>query len=283
MRVIRASRAGFCMGVSLALKKLERAIATRDGRERVCVLGPIIHNPQVLREYEKRGVVWLEKPGDARAGDRVLIRAHGVPKTDEEILRASGAKVEDATCPKVKNAQLAIMNASADGAGLLLFGEAEHPEVRGLVSYATGRTAVFGSPEELEELAPDINRRWALASQTTQDRAVFDALSKTLAARAPNLVILNTICDATSERQEEATRLAREADAMIVVGGRESGNTRRLALLSGQAGKPCFHVERKEELNVARLRGFAKVGLTAGASTPKSLIDEVEEWLAHIN
>ena len=289
MDVLRAKTAGFCMGVSLALQNLENALLRREQGDasaararRICTLGPIIHNPQVLEHYAGRGVACVASADELAAGDHVLIRAHGLPREEEARVRASGATVEDATCPRVKGAQLAIARATRDGARLLLFGEAEHPEVRGLLSYATGEARVFGSLEELAELPLDPARPHVLASQTTQDRDAFAAIENWLGERLPGLTVLNTICGATRERQEEARRIAGMVDVMVVVGGRESGNTRRLAALAAQAGVATFHVERVEELDAERFATKSRAGLTAGASTPKSLIDAAEEWLASL-
>ena len=283
MEVIRAGTAGFCMGVSLALQKLEAALRERTAdTERICTLGPIIHNPQVQEEYAAKGVARLDDPEQARPGDVVVIRAHGVTRQTEERLRAGGARVLDATCPKVKKAQLAIARATAYGAVLLLFGEADHPEVRGLVSYAGGPAHVFGGMEELTALPLPVDRPYVLASQTTQDRALFGTIEAYLLERLRKLTVLATICDATRERQEEARNIASRVDAMVVVGGRDSGNTRRLADVARAAGIPTYHVERVDELQADLFAQNRRAGLTAGASTPKSLIDAAEERLASL-
>mgnify|MGYP000700730026 CR=1 FL=1 len=216
MDVIRAKTAGFCMGVGLALQKLDTALE-QPCEGRTCTLGPIIHNPQVLADYEALGVFCAQDPSQLNATDRVLIRAHGITRQVEEAVRATGADVVDATCPKVKRAQLAIERATRDGEELLLFGEADHPEVRGLVSYAHGPAHVFGSRDELAALHVDPERSYVLASQTTQDRSVFEQLEKELRDRLPRLKVLATICDATRERQEEARSIAAQVDAMVVV------------------------------------------------------------------
>ncbi len=264
MDVIRAKTAGFCMGVGLALQKLDTALE-QPCEGRTCTLGPIIHNPSQLN-----------------ATDRVLIRAHGITRQVEEAVRATGADVVDATCPKVKRAQLAIERATRDGEELLLFGEADHPEVRGLVSYAHGPAHVFGSRHELAALHVDPERSYVLASQTTQDRSVFEQLEKELRDRLPRLKVLATICDATRERQEEARSIAAQVDAMVVVGGRQSGNTRRLADLAAQSGISTYHIEQAEELRAEDFAGKGRVGLTAGASTPRKLIDATQQWLEQL-
>ena len=270
------------MGVSLALKKLETALDNRAGASRVCTLGPIIHNPQVMGRFRERGVECLESVKDALRDDIILIRAHGIPKNDEKILRESTAKVEDATCPKVKKAQLAIAEASERGVRLLLFGEEKHPEVRGLVSYANDDALVFASRDELDKLDLDPDASYVLAAQTTQDRGMFQQIEEELSRRLPRLSVLNTICDATRMRQEEARELAAKVDIMIVVGGRESGNTRRLADLAAEAGIRTWHVETADELEGADIDPSLTAGLTAGASTPADEIDAVERKLRRL-
>ncbi len=280
------------MGVSLALRKLEQALDAMSvdySPARICTLGPIIHNPQVLQAFAARGVVCLEHPDEARENDLILIRAHGVPRAKEEALRTRGATIKDATCPKVKKAQMAIAESCAKfhpeaspTSCLLLFGEAAHPEVRGLVSYAPGPALIFGSRSELESLELDPSWAYILAAQTTQDRGAFEGVKDLLRARLPHLEVLDTICDATRQRQEEARRIAQGVDAMVIIGGRESGNTRRLASVAAACGVESFHVERIEELDGKRFAQKSRIGLTAGASTPKSLIDAAEFWLASL-
>ncbi len=282
MNVIRASHAGFCMGVALALHKLDTIVASRPG-QRVATLGEIIHNPQVLEDYARKGVHCLHSVEEAEEDMSVLIRAHGIPRNVEEELRSRCARVEDATCPRVKNAQLAIAEATASGRDLLLYGEAEHPEVRGLISYAAGASHIFSSLAELEKLlekAPLGQLPTVLAAQTTQDRLIFDEMHRRLASRlGSSLVVLDTICDATRERQEEAGEVAARVQAMVVAGGKSSGNTRRLAELARMRGVPTVLVETADELSSADFSGVRTVGLTAGASTPRYIIDEVERKL----
>ena len=282
MDVIRAKRAGFCMGVALALHKLDSMVAARQG-EQVATLGDIIHNPQVLDDYARKGVRRLGAALEAQADMAVLIRAHGITRSMEEELRGRCARVEDATCPRVKKAQLAIAEATAAGRELLLYGEADHPEVRGLISYAAGQSHIFSSQTELEALlerVPFDGRPVVLAAQTTQDRLIFDEMRAELSARfGDSLIVLDTICDATRQRQEEAGELAGRVQAMVVAGGKTSGNTRRLAELARMRGVPTVLVETADELDRSFFEGIETVGLTAGASTPGYIIDEVEARL----
>jgi 4-hydroxy-3-methylbut-2-enyl diphosphate reductase len=297
MRVIRARSAGFCLGVSLALRRLDQELdADRNGTERekrsgargrLITLGPIIHNPLVMREYLERGVLCEDDPQGIGPGDRAVIRAHGIPRDVEARLRASGATIIDATCPKVKKAQLAIGGESAKGGFLLLFGEKDHPEVRGLLSYAGERSLVFGDLRELDGFALAEDQSYFLAAQTTQDRRVFlqaeRRLEKRLGRRVPTLP---TICDATRDRQREVIELSGKVEAMVVVGGLNSGNTRRLAEVARANGIPAIHVEQAEdmtpELVAGTFAGISRIGLTAGASTPENHIHAMQAWLENL-
>lgn len=283
---MRASKAGFCMGVSLALKKLQAAISKQPTLvkppRRICTMGPIIHNPRVLAHFEDCGVVCLNNVSEALPGDYALIRAHGITRQEENELKKRCGFVEDATCPKVKKAQLAIASSTRDGATLLLFGEADHPEVRGLMSYASGDARVFSSLEEMLSFPLSSDFPYILASQTTQDRDAFAKIAAFLTKLLPNLKILSTICDATRQRQEEALGIAGKVDIMVVAGGKSSGNTRRLAALALQAGIKTLHVESVADLNPQDFQESRIAGLTAGASTPVETIDEIEHWLASL-
>ncbi len=279
MEVIRARLAGFCMGVGLALKKLDDLLARADGRP-TYMLGPIIHNPQVLEGYARRGVGLARSIAEVPAGSRVVIRAHGIPAGEEQELSQRGVEVVDATCPKVKRAQLLIGEQAEAGRRLLLFGEDDHPEVRGLLSYAGPGAFVFETPAELAAFAPAAGVRYFLAAQTTQDRQGFEQIRAELAARLlEEVVALETICDATRLRQDEAIRLATRADCVVVAGGRASGNTRRLAQVIEAKGTPTILVETVDDLDCIDVAKYDRVGLTAGASTPKSIIDEIEAHL----
>jgi 4-hydroxy-3-methylbut-2-enyl diphosphate reductase len=275
VEVILAETAGFCMGVGMALTKLDQLVAMPDGHP-IYILGPIIHNPQVLQSYADKGVIMVNDPAEVPAGAHVVIRAHGITRQVEESLRGRGAVVKDATCPRVKKAQLLIERNTADGSELLLYGEADHPEVAGLVSYAGDGHFVFGSAEELDGHALTPGGRYILAAQTTQDRARFEAIAESLSGRDDvEVTVLETICDATRLRQTEARELAGKVDFMVVVGGYNSGNTRRLAQVVAEQGTPCKHVETASELPLADIARYKRVGVTAGASTPRVLIDEV--------
>jgi 4-hydroxy-3-methylbut-2-enyl diphosphate reductase len=274
MEVVCAKTAGFCMGVDRALKALNTVLAEKKPG-RLVMFGPIIHNPQVLRYYTDKGVVCTENTEDLRPGDNVVIRAHGIPRDVEGRMNEIGVELVDATCPHVKAAQLAIAKATRGGVPLMLFGEEKHPEVRGLRSYADGVCTVFLDPKIGESCPYHPDEALVLAAQTTQDRGVFTAMADRMREKYSRLNVLSTICNATSKRQTEARALAESADAMVVIGGRTSGNTRRLADIVRSTGIPAYLVETAQELPLDELRAMKKIAVTAGASTPSDIISEV--------
>jgi len=282
VEVVLAETAGFCMGVDLALRRLDELVADAEGRA-IYILGPIIHNPQVLRKYAEQGVIMADRPEDVPDGVFVVIRAHGITRQIEAELSARDVKIKDATCPRVKKAQLLIGRNTGAGRELLLYGEADHPEVAGLVSYAEHGYFVFDSEEELAGHSLSGDKAYVLAAQTTQDRVLFEKMAVRLTSDVNlDVIVLETICDATKLRQKEANKLAAEVDFMVVVGGYNSGNTRRLAQVVSDRGTPCKHVETINDLSLEGLSQYKRIGVTAGASTPKYLIDEVLDALGSL-
>jgi 4-hydroxy-3-methylbut-2-enyl diphosphate reductase len=280
MEVIRAKSAGFCMGVSLALRKLDDVIAHQQEPGHIYILGSIIHNPQVVREYAEMGVHSVANADEIPCGATVVVRAHGITQQTEQALVERGVQIIDATCPKVKAACMKIQRCTAAGQTLLLFGEGEHPEVRCLLSYAGGPSFVFDSFEQFSDLQLSAGGSYCLAAQTTQDRSIFEQIIADLNANATiDISIQNTICDATRCRQGEAVELAQEVDYFIIAGGYNSSNTKRLAQVVEAQGVGALHIETADELPLDRLRKYHKIGLTAGASTPKKIIDKIENIL----
>lgn len=279
MELIIAETAGFCMGVDLALHKLDNAVANPPQEGTIFTLGPIIHNPQVLELYQSQGVQQTDGEKKLTATDVVVIRAHGIPRQILGRFKDQNITIIDATCPKVKKAQILIHKQAEQNKHLLLFGERDHPEVQGLVSYAPKHT-VFESLEELRTHTLHDGQKYFLAAQTTQDRESFDAIRDYLLMNVDSsMVILDTICAATKDRQEEVRELSSRVQAMIVVGGKNSGNTRRLAQIALETGIYTVHIETAQELPLKELAQFERIGLTAGASTPSWIIAEVATTL----
>ena len=273
--ILLAENAGFCMGVSLALNKLDRALKQKK-EKRIFTFGPIIHNPQVLSHYKKKGVKITEDWNEPQPEDIVLIRAHGIPLRIEDTLIKRGIKIIDATCPKVKKAQLLLRNHSTRSNCLLLYGEPDHPEVKGLLSYVNSDARLFEDFKQLNGIRLEEDRYYCLAAQTTQDREKFDVISEYLQNKLKNrLIILDTICDATKNRQIETINIAKQVECMFIVGGKNSGNTRRLCKVAMEHCPVCIHIETEHELNSQDFSRFSMFGLTAGASTPDDIINKV--------
>lgn len=283
MDVLRAQKAGFCMGVDLALDKLDELIQkTADGNT-IYILGAIIHNPQVVKAYAGKGVVTVQSPDEIPAGSTVVIRAHGITQKIRKELSSRGVQIVDATCPKVAAACKLIKKHTDDDRTLLLYGEEAHPEVKCLLSYAAGEAVVFDSMSHCEQLALDPDKKYCLAAQTTQDKESLQSIIDFLQHRKElDITVLHTICEATKQRQEEAIRIAGKVDFVIVAGGYESSNTRRLVQVIRAHGTEALHVETADELPLDELRQYPRIGLTAGASTPKEIVDEIQNVLTSL-
>jgi 4-hydroxy-3-methylbut-2-enyl diphosphate reductase len=263
MEVKLARTAGFCMGVRRAMDRILEIAEHTPGP--VYTYGPLIHNRQAVDLLESKGVRNLEDCPDA-AGGTVLIRAHGLPKETTEGLRERGFHVMDATCPHVLASQRHIERYAAKGYHVAIAGDKEHAEVLGLVSCARDACVVISTPEEAR--TADLEEPICLLAQTTFNAQRYAEIAEVLQERFDHVEVLDSICNATRRRQDEVLRLAEEVEAMVVVGGKHSANTCRLAELARSAGVPTFHVETADELDREALRPFRVVGLTAGASTP---------------
>ena len=279
MRVKVARTAGFCMGVRRAMDLALAAARERQPEEVIHTYGPLIHNNQVLRMLEERGVICLKRLDDTQGG-RLLIRAHGIPPHELKAIKSKGFEVINATCPKVATVQGIIKKHAMDGYHVVIVGDESHAEVVGLQGFANGRARVLSTPAEVDRL-PEMDKVLVVA-QTTQDEQAFLEVVDRLRQRFPQAQVHNTICDSTHRRQEEVRALCREVEAMVVVGGKESANTRRLAEIAAGTGIPTFHIETEEELAREKLGSFSLIGVTAGASTPNWLIRRVIQELETI-
>jgi 4-hydroxy-3-methylbut-2-en-1-yl diphosphate reductase len=274
LRLKISESAGFCWGVERALELAQKAAKEAPGPVRS--LGPLIHNPGVIADLEERGVNVISEPGEALDGT-VILRSHGVPREVKEELAATGTAVVDATCTFVKSAQEKAAKLHRDGYFVIILGETDHPEVLALRSYAGEDSLVVESPADLPEELP---RRVGVVVQTTQSQQRLAELVEHLAPHTRELLVYNTICGATEQRQSAAMDMADGVDAVVVVGGRNSGNTRRLAELCAARQPRTYHVESAEELDPEWFRGSKVVGITAGASTPPEQIKAVADRLA---
>jgi (E)-4-hydroxy-3-methyl-but-2-enyl pyrophosphate reductase len=276
VKVVLASTAGFCIGVKRALEMVLKAI--NENQPKIYTYGPLIHNPQVLELLRERGITILQ-PGEAIPEGLVVIRAHGIPPQERRLLEEAGGRIIDATCPRVAKVQAIIRRWAAKGCATLIVGDADHPEVRGLMGYTEARGYVVSASRDVAGL-PDLGELIVVA-QTTQSESQFEARVQEITARFPQAQIFNTICDATASRQAEVQDLSRQAEALVVVGGRNSGNTQRLVEISQGTGIPTYHVETEQELDLVEISQYQTVGVTAGASTPNWLIGNVVNTLKH--
>lgn len=271
MRIVKANHAGACYGVKRALDLANAAAG--DGVP-VCTLGPLIHNPGVVDALRSRGVSVAESPDEVQEG-RVVLRSHGVTPDVSDALANRGLEVIDATCPHVARAQKAAASLARSGCWVIVVGEAGHPEVEGLTAYAAQEGARVTVASDAAGVPPALMAPVGVVVQTTQKAEVLEAVTRAIEAQGIEPLVKNTICSATSLRQEEAAELASAVDAMVVIGGRNSSNTTRLAELCRARGARTFHIEDAAELEGEWFDGVGAVGVTAGASTPQSQIDEV--------
>lgn len=278
MRVVVADSAGFCPGVERALSLTLEAV--QSAPKPIRTLGPLIHNPSVVADLEAKGVGVVEK-GTGLSDGTIILRSHGVPRTVREELHSSGMNVVDATCPFVTSAQEKAGRLASDGYYVVILGDRDHPEVMALRSYAGERSLLVESADELPDSLP--TTRIGVVVQTTQSADRLRDLVARLVPFARELLVHNTICNATELRQNAALSMARAVDAVVVVGGRASGNTRRLAELCALEQPNTHHVESAAELRSSWFQGCEVVGVTAGASTPAEQIDEVVAALREIN
>jgi 4-hydroxy-3-methylbut-2-enyl diphosphate reductase len=277
LKIILAKQAGFCFGVKRATQMAFEA-AAKGGK--TFTLGPIIHSPQVVQRLEEMGVKALTSLKDLDSG-AIIIRSHGV--ASEELQEASRKELEivDATCPFVKKAQEHVKSLSQAGYVVVVVGDADHPEVQGIVSYAKGPVYVVGSGEEAGRLK--ISGKICIVAQTTQSFENLKNVVLECLVKGSEIRVFNTICDATAVRQEEAKELAKHVDCMIVIGGYNSANTTRLAQVCAELQPKTYHIETAQQLNRSWFEEVDTVGVTAGASTPKWVIDEVLEHIRCID
>ncbi|ABQ25665.1 4-hydroxy-3-methylbut-2-enyl diphosphate reductase [Geotalea uraniireducens] len=277
MKVILAKQAGFCFGVKRAT---QMAFEAADKGGKTYTLGPIIHSPQVVQKLEEMGVKALKDISGMDDGT-IIIRSHGVASGELEEAVRKELEIVDATCPFVKKAQEHVESLSQAGYDVVVVGDADHPEVQGIVSYASGKVYVVGSGDEAAKL-PKMAKIGVVA-QTTQSFENLKNVVDACLTKGGEIRVFHTICDATAVRQEEAKELASQVDCMIVIGGYNSANTKRLAEVCTELQPRTYHIEMAQQLNPRWFEGVGKVGVTAGASTPKWLIDEVLEQIEKIN
>ncbi len=276
MEIIIAKTAGFCFGVKRAIEiAFKMAKAKRKG---VYTLGPIIHNPQVVDKLKEKGIIPIENFRTKKDIKALIIRTHGIPRNLSKEISSSGCEIIDATCPFVKKAQYYAKLLSEEGYQVVILGEKNHPEVKSLMSYADDRVIVVDGKTPL----PVLKNRVGIVVQTTQPLEVLKKVLSEALEHSKEIKVYNTICNSTALRLKETGNMAGKVNVMFVVGGKNSANTTQLTRLCTSLSVPTRHIETSSEIRKAWIKGAKKIGITAGASTPKWIIKEVEKRIRDI-
>lgn len=277
MEVITAKSAGFCFGVKRAVDKVYELLD--HGVKNIYTLGPIIHNEKVVQDLSARGVRVLESMDDI---DRmqpgtVVIRSHGVPKSVYDRLEEHEINYVDVTCPFVKKIHTIVRRESEAGRHIVIIGDEKHPEVQGIRGWCAGPSTVIENRKEAEEFSKNGYKNICVVSQTTFNYNKFQDLVEILDKKRYDRIVINTICNATEERQSEARDIAKSVDAMIVIGGKHSSNTQKLYEICKKECKDTYYIQTLDDLDLEAFQSTSCVGITAGASTPNIIIEEVSK------
>ena len=278
MKVTVAKSARFCFSVKRAVDMVYEQI--EDAKERpIYTYGPIIHNEEVVKELAEKGVRVIAEDEDLHGLEpgTVIIRSHGVGRKVKEDLENAGFTIVDATCPFVQKIHRYVAKYAEEGYFVLIVGSESHPEVQGIVGWMPNDSyAVISTPQDLEDLAL-AGEKICIVSQTTFNYNKFQELVEIIRKKGYDILVLNTICNATEERQSEAATIARDVDAMIVIGGKHSSNTQKLFEICKKECQDTYYIQTKEDLDLSVLQSISNVGITAGASTPNKIIEEVQK------
>ena len=276
MKVIKAKTAGFCFGVKRAVDTVYKQVDTCNGP--IYTYGPIIHNEEVVKDLESKGVVVLrtEEDLDNIFEGTVIIRSHGVKKRIYDKLETKGIRVVDATCPFVKKIHNIVQKESAAGKYILIIGNPDHPEVIGIRGWAGEHAEVIQNADDIEKIDFSKKEKICVVSQTTFNYNKFKDLVEIIKKKSYDIIVLNTICNATKERQTEAESIAESVDAMIVIGDKHSSNTQKLFEICRKACNNTYYIQTLDDLDLNQLGSVETVGITAGASTPNNIIEEVQ-------
>ena len=273
MEILLARESGFCFGVRRAVKI---AYEAKEKWGQVYTYGELIHNRQFVEKLEKDGIKAVGSPEELPPGAVVIIRSHGISPQEEKILR-SRFKVIDATCPYVKKSQKIAAKEVRSGKELVIFGDRNHPEIRGILGYTQGAGLVISSPQETSSLATSPRR--AVISQTTNDLEDYKRFVGGLLENTERLTVHQTICSSTIEKHRSAKEIASKVELMLIIGGKHSSNTRKLFKACQKIQPNTYHIETPEELDLIEWRKYERIGLSAGASTPDFIIKAVMEKL----
>lgn len=277
MEVIRAKSAGFCFGAKRAVETVYEQVE-KEREKQIYTYGPIIHNEEVVKDMEKRGVKVLKSEAelDALKEGLVIIRSHGVPKRICDTMKEKGVDYVDATCPFVKRIHNIVEEESRKGSHIVIIGDPEHPEVQGIKGWAGKDVSIIQSVQEAERFTLNAEKKVCVVAQTTFNYNKFKDLVEIISEKGYYISVLNTICNATKERQTEARSIAEVVDAMIVIGDKHSSNTQKLFEICRKACDNTYYIQTLGDLDTNQLRSVETVGITAGASTPNNIIEEVQ-------
>ena len=278
MNVELAKTAGFCFGVKRAVDTVYQQIEQYRGKK-IFTYGPIIHNEEVIKDLRSHGVEVLNDEEELKTADAdvVVIRSHGVAKYIYDIMEERGITCVDATCPFVKKIHKIVAEKSAEGSYIVIVGNGEHPEVQGIRGWAGEQVTVVQTQEDAERFElPDKDQKVCIVAQTTFNYNKFKELVEIISKKRYDIVVLNTICNATKERQTEARQIAARVDAMVVIGDKRSSNTQKLFEICKEECLNTYYIQTLDDLDINQLRSVESVGITAGASTPNKIIEEVQ-------
>ena len=275
MEITVAKSAGFCFGVQRAVDSVYKELEENSGK--IYTFGPIIHNEQVVEDLNKRGIEVIdtvEQLKEIKEGT-VVIRSHGVAKEIYDILEQQKLKMVDATCPFVKKIHNIVLDESNNGKTIIIIGNDNHPEVEGIKGWVNGEVIVINKEEQIEKLSLPEQTKACIVSQTTFNHNKFKYLVEIIRKKGYDITVVNTICNATHVRQVEARKISSKVDGMIVIGGKNSSNTQKLYDICRNECENTFYVQTVKDLNLHELKSLKSIGITAGASTPKNIIEEV--------
>lgn len=279
MEIMLAKTAGFCFGVERAVKTVYDQVEA--GTEKmIYTFGPIIHNEEVVRDLEAKGVrILAEDDALPEPDSTVVIRSHGITEARKQELLRTGAQVLDATCPFVRKIHQIVREQARDGRQIVIVGNPKHPEVRGIVGWCPEGAVVVSNPEEAQALSFAPGTKLSIVSQTTFTYNKFQDVVEIISKKGYDISVLNTICNATQERQREAKQIAAQVDGMIVIGGKSSSNTQKLFEICKAECDNTIYIQTLQDLPGDWLCGVRRLGITAGASTPKNIIEEVQTYV----
>lgn len=276
MEIRVAKTAGFCFGVKRAMDMVSSQIET--GIKPIYTYGPIIHNSEVVKELESKGVfIWDEETAEPREGTgTIVMRSHGVGRETACKLETMGMNIVDATCPFVKKIHRIVSEKSSEGYNIIIAGNKNHPEVQGIMGWCNGPVIVISEPEEIDAIAGDFLKKACFVAQTTFNHNKFNKCVAKFEKTMYDILVFNSICNATQERQEETALISGWADCMLVVGDRHSSNTQKLSEIASANCEHTYFIQTSGELDPSWIEGAKRVGITAGASTPQNIIEEVK-------